>query len=194
MGTTPLIRPRALVVTPQQVKEALINLRKADAINEYCWLVDHVRCIDVSDNAEFQRRFNYFYRVRGNKKWRTTFFRVFEKSKKRGQLEFAHVLNELFDRLGRVESSFSSKIIATLDPSRPVLDSIVRGRFRLHLPYYYECDRLAKTVSVYQNLEQFMSYALKTEKWIVRAFDEAFPKHRNITPMKKLDFVLWQVR
>jgi hypothetical protein len=172
----------------------LINLKKANAINEYCWLVDHVRCVDVSDNAEFQRRFNYFYRVRGNKKWRTAFFRIFEKSKTLRQLEFAHVLIDLHKKVKRIEASFSSKVVATLDPSRPVLDSIVRGHFGLHLPYHYQCDRLAKTVSVYQNLEQVMSHALKTKKWIVRAFDGAFPKHRNITPMKKLDFVLWKIR
>ena len=85
--------------------------------------------------------------------------------------------------------------MATLDPSKPVLDSVVLSHFRLRLPYLHAVDRQAKIVRVYGDLSAaHAELASSSVGCLIRElFDQKYPK-TNLTPLKKLDLVLWQIR
>lgn len=91
--------------------------------------IAHIVEVDVSTDTAFQKKFTSFYRVGRDDRWRREFYCLFEECKTVEALSFQYILQEMFNRTGRIEASFSSKLLATLNPQMPILDSI--GSFHL---------------------------------------------------------------
>ena len=175
-----------------RVNRALLKVRPGLA--KYCWLQAELRQRDVSNNAEFQRRFNGFYVVRRNREWRQMFFRLLER-RKAGAVSFGSTLRTLHEKTGRVEASFASKLVATIDPLQPVIDSVVLKNVGLRLPPAGTFRRLERTVELHDKLSTRYLDFLGTDagQFVVARFDATYPK-AGVTDVKKLDLVLWQAR
>jgi hypothetical protein len=176
----------------EEIQTALGQLE--DGLDRYVWLQRHVGLCDVSRDEDFQTRFNGFYRVRRGFSWRADYFALMESAKATG-IEFPTALKEINRRTGWIEASFASKLVATVDPSTPVIDRFVLENFGLKLPRWGLSDRESKTVDVYHNLrgayrELFQS---PTGTMIRELFELRFP-HAGITELKKIDLVLWKIR
>jgi hypothetical protein len=102
-------------------------------LNQYLWIQTNRHTTDIRSNLLFRRRFNHFYRVRRGLEWQDHFFDLLE-SKKTKQTQFFEVLDALHKATNRYEASFASKLLATIDPSMPVIDSIVLRNLNLKLP------------------------------------------------------------
>lgn len=63
---------------------------------------------------------------------------------KKVNVSFEEVLQYLYSDLGRVEPSFSSKLVATIDDSKPVWDVHVLNNLGLKQPYYTSKSEEAK--------------------------------------------------
>jgi hypothetical protein len=98
--------------------------RLGSGIDRYLWLQRNLGLCNVSTSAQFQTRFNGFYRVRRGLPWRSGYFDLMESAKATG-IGFPDALQEINRRTGRIEASFASKLAATLDPSKPVVDNVV---------------------------------------------------------------------
>lgn len=96
---------------------------------------------------------------------------------------------------GRFEASFASKLVASLDPTLPVVDRVVLENFGLSLPYYYAADRERRILQVYSELRARYEALLGTDlgRLIHRKFTARHP-HAAISDLKKVDLVLWQHR
>src|SRR5579863_9467755 len=114
-----------------EIQKALERL--ADGLGRYQWLQAEVLKCNATTDREFQRRFTAFYRVRRNSEWRREFFALMEMAKS-GGIEFSEALRAIHRSTGRIEASFASKMVATLDPSKPVIDKFVLRCFKLRLP------------------------------------------------------------
>ncbi len=174
------------------IDEALLKVEKG--LRKYCWLQEQVHRKDVTINREFQKAFNGFYRVRRNAEWQSVYYGLMERAKT-SRIEFSQILFELKKRTGQLETSFASKLVATLHPDRPVVDKFVLEHFGLSLPHQYEIDREQKAVRVYEILvkkySEFMSKP--TARVICDRFSAKYP-WADITDLKKVDLVLWQTR
>jgi hypothetical protein len=179
-------------LTGEQVQAALSRLKRG--LTNYLWLQRQVSLCDVSANEEFQRRFNGFYRVRRDSKWRSEFFGLLESSKPKG-IDFAEALREINRRCGTIEASFASKLVATLDPAKPVIDKFVLEYFAMRLPRWRSTDREEKTIELYRELCGKYRTLLHnpTGKLILELFDLRYP-NSEVSELKKVDLVLWQVR
>jgi len=82
---------------------------------------------------------------------------------KREQLPFGIVLEVLRDATGRVEASFASKLVATVDPSQPVIDSVVLKNLGLRLPWAKAPDRTAQVCNLHRKLRALSLEFLATE-------------------------------
>lgn len=186
------LRANTRIPRPDEIALSLGELAKP--IHQYTWIVAEVRRRDVSSDPEFQRRFNHFWRVRKNAAWRSAFYDLFEASKSDG-VEFPTALRRLHERTGTVEASFSSKLVATLDPGRPVLDAFVLKFFGLRLPYPHHSDRLGRTIEVYRDVEKGLARIVRSDAMPVirEAFDRQYPD-AGLSDTKMVDFVLWQIR
>jgi hypothetical protein len=94
-----------------------------------------------------------------------------------------------------VEASFSSKLVATINPELPIWDSIVLNHLGKKAPAYYRKNRLKETVILYEEIAKWYERFMKTEEamGIIQLFDEDYP-NSGLTDIKKVDFVLWQIR
>lgn len=97
--------------------------RVANGLTKYLWLQQELHDRDVARNREYQTRFSGFYRVRRNSAWRQVSFGMLEDIKRRPVVSIGETLQQLHDATGRLEASFASKLVATVDPSQPVIDS-----------------------------------------------------------------------
>lgn len=145
-------------------------------------------------DADFRKRFNHFYRVRRGVAWQEVFYNLMTRAK-RENLQFDEVLELLHEATGRYEASFASKLIATLQTSKPVIDSVVLRAIGLRLPVRNEPHRGTKICEVYRELESLFEIYLATDKGanLIKKFDRIYP-NTKITNEKKLDLVLWKNR
>jgi hypothetical protein len=181
-----------LILTEAEVEGALPRLEAG--LCRYRWIQKSVHSCDVASNKEFQTCFNAFYRVRRNQHWRNSFYALMQAAKLDG-IAFHKALDSLHCDTGRIEASFASKFVATLDPSKPVIDRIVLSHFAMRLPYWKEADRRAKVLEVYRRLCAAYAELLDspTGLMITDRFDRHF-QSTGLTPLKKIDLVLWQIR
>lgn len=179
-------------LTNKQVQLALSRIERG--LTTYLWLQRQVRACDVSKNEEFQRRYSGFYRVRRDFKWRLGYFSLLESSKLKG-IEFPEALGEINRHCRRIEASFASKLVATLDPSKPVIDKFVLEYFELRLPRWGVQGREVKTIDLYNKLCVKYRDLMQNPsgKLISELFDVRYPD-AEVSDLKKIDLVLWQIR
>ncbi|VAW93945.1 hypothetical protein MNBD_GAMMA20-1475 [hydrothermal vent metagenome] len=179
-------------ITTEQIDCAL--LRVESGLEKYLSLQDRLKKIDVSNNREFQKRFNHFYRVRRNNDWQSQYYKILQEHKNK-EISFADALKKIHKNTEWLEASFASKLVATVHPEKPVIDKFVLENADLKLPYPSAKDREIKIVSVYSDLETKFKDFLKTEngKYLVKQFQVKFP-NAKITTIKMADLVLWQTR
>lgn len=162
---------------------------------------------EIAISSEFQRVFSSYYRVRLSLRQRKAFFKVFQEARDRGIRSFPMLLDMLFERIaicegrGRVETSFVSKMLASLDDSCPIWDSRVTARVnelgdvQLRNPSNFDNPhkRLEVARQSYALLQTFYAGLLLSEegKECVRSFDELLPSYKHISNVKKIDCLLW---
>jgi Ca2+-binding EF-hand superfamily protein len=151
--------------------------------------------VNVKEDEEFQNDYKKFYGFRhpNVKDFSNGFFNLLEDNKNKA-LEYPDVLKYL-ETFGRLEASFASKLIATIDPNKPIIDQYVLKNIGLKLPYTYAKDRFNKTVKLYDDVSDWYSTYLKTDdaKKMIQCFDQVYP-NAEITKIKKIDLILWQTR
>jgi hypothetical protein len=204
------------VLAVQQIADGLSQLRggamdrlvgrsKAGSgpVRTYLTLLAEAHGCSVSDGGEaaavFQRRFNGFYGVRRNLAWRQVFYDQFQMAKARDEAceaLFNTTLEAVHQATQRIEASFVSKLVATLIPTSPVIDSVVRGFLVRRLASAPEAKGLEGARAFYVWLNQVMLALIETapaRDWFAE-FDTRFagePGAAGITDMKKLDFLIW---
>jgi hypothetical protein len=182
-------------LTESDIDATLRKDKLERGLRKYCWIQDNLYKNDVTTAREFQKKYNGFYRVRQRSpEWYAVYYRLMEHAKI-SEPTFQRILSELRRRTGRLEASFASKLVATLRPDCPVMDSVILKRFGLRRPRQKEADREAKEVRVYDTLaSKYMSFLSQP---IARAICERFTARypwADVTDLKKVDLVLWQTR
>ena len=183
----------AISLNKSQIKAALPLLKQG--LNQYLWLQSRIIGQDpFHQDAEFRRRYNHFYRVRRGLVWQEVYYELMARSKNEG-LQFHVVLDLLRQATGRCEASFASKLIATITPHAPVIDSVVLRNLGLRLPYANSSDRMARICKLHQKLGMLFGEFLDAEngKYLVGEFKTMYPD-ASITEIKMLDLVLWKTR
>jgi hypothetical protein len=182
----------AINLSQAQIDAALQQV--GEGLGQYLWLQGRVAEAGDFRDAEFRRRFNRFYRVRRGPAWQDAFYSLMDRATNE-DMQFRDVLHALYTDTGRYEASFASKLVATLDPSQPVIDAIVLGNVGLRLPPYGGRDRAARICDVHRQLGSLSAVFLdgETGEYLVREFRRTYPG-AEITEMKMLDLVLWHPR
>jgi hypothetical protein len=173
-------------------------IRKAlPGIGRYIAIMDTLYSVDVSSDVQFQKMYNAFYRVRQKQAtWYAAYYQLMQESKGKSPT-FHFVLAELSSRLGGAyEPSFSSKLVATLNPWRPVWDKHVLKNTGHTPPSYSSPTKQADAIQAYASINAWYVDFMRTDKakrW-VRLFNENVDLYFKITDIKKVDFILWQTR
>ena len=177
--------------------EAILNRPElAKGLEQYLYLRRRLYETNVSQDREFQRAFNHFYRMRQRPAAFYTAYFSYMEEHKYGCVSFEETLSYFYEQFNRMEISFSSKLISLIDPTYPVWDSIVAGdHFGIKAPYASVKDRLRKAIDRYKDYQCSYMQFLKTPeaRQMIAAFCNKFPDS-EISDVKKIDFILWQDR
>ena len=106
-------------------------------------------------------------------------------ARKRSHRRSAEILGELRRATGRWEASFASKLLATVDPGMPVIDSVVLRTLGLRLPPLLGAeDRAAGIEAVHRALAAEFAAFLPTKegRYLVASFRQMYP-HADISEM-----------
>lgn len=157
-------------------------------LNTYYWLQDNLHLRNVADDIEYRRKFAGYYRMRFvSKQYRDSFFSLFETVKNDAELSFANIARQLFLVDGKHEFSFTSKMLHTIDPDRPIYDSQVDQVLQIHricqptieLKIYQDEEILKQISLVYRSLETSAEMVP-----LLAAFDQITPQ-RSMSTAKK---------
>ena len=165
-------------------------------IQKYQYLRNALQATDVSTDEDFQRAFNGFFRMRQrSQSYYDDFYCYLERHKAIGVV-FEDVLAYLYEKHGKIEMSFSSKMVALVNPNLPIWDSIVAEKhFGLKKPSTYCKNRFEKCVEKYAAYcDQYAVYMQSEDaQQKIAKFNRLFPG-TDISDVKKVDFILWQDR
>ena len=184
---------KRVVLLKNNLDEILNSKEMENGIKKYTYIIQNVKECDVSQNEKFQTMYNAFFRIgRKKEEYYKSYFKLLELSKKQ-KLDFEDVLRYIYEKTGEYHCSFSSKLVAVLNPKEPIWDKeVATNHFGYKLPYYGVKNREKRIIDVFnQYRESFYDYTISDEgKNLINAFDKKFPIV-NITDTKKVDFILW---
>lgn len=176
-----------------KIKQSLENIKPG--LIKYIDIMNRVNNSNVSVDNEFQKKFNSFYRMRQRSpEFYDCYFNLLENSKG-SIITFEEVIMHIYNKLGRVEASFSSKLVATIDPDKPIWDMYVLHNLGLKTPYQADKNRVGKIINLYDEIcDWYDEYLLREETGeVLEIFNQMYP-NVCITDVKKIDFILWQMR
>lgn len=171
--------------------EAIAKLKKREKdIRSY---FEIMQMAEHPDDPDFQKKYDAFYRVRRNEAWRMEYFKLMADFRKRSNPTFGEILLRLQQKTGQIEASFSSKMLATLDADMPIWDSNVLKVLNLKLTGNTTELKMSNAVVLYDRICRWYKSFLQTEnaKKMIERFDNEFPEFREMSPTKKIDFILW---
>lgn len=150
---------------------------------------------DISKDREFQKTFNGFY-IAGPKSqlWYQQFYELFQEAREH-KYDFKTVLFKLYDTTGRVELSFCSKMIHTLNPQKPIIDQYILWKLGFNTKINFS-DNPDLAVSVYDDICKQYNEHMNDDSVVevLKRFDNEFPQYANIEKIKKLDTIFWSRR
>lgn len=187
-----------LVRLQDQIDGILARITESH-LSRYDRLQSRLASTNVAIDAEYRSTFNGYYRMqRRSKDWYDYFFALLEAKKNSPIATFEDILTEVYRTKRRIEASFCSKLLATIQPDKPVYDKHVRESLRLDIPKATDpADRrLRGFVNMYARLEQQVGLLIQLQSFqaLKEAFDRAFPAYKHFSEVKKLDLLLWQYR
>ena len=204
MKNFPLTKPSQLP-NKKRLDELVRELKKMssakrrklfDDIASKCDQYLDIRKIFKEDGvtADFQRKFNGFYRVRRNLLWRKDFYVIFSNLKKidlRDKRNLKNILEKIYgrDQQKRWEYAFSTKMLHTLHEQCAIMDSKVIKIISLKERQPRNVERI---LAHYADLQGSIAYLIAELPDLLKEFDEAIPQLKNISLAKKMDFILWR--
>ena len=102
----------------------------------------------------------------------------------------------LYVETGNIEASFSSKMIATIAPNKPIWDQYVLQNLGLELKGKNSRERVENAILIYDRIETWYRDYLATEeaRRNIVEFDRWLPSYSWIPEIKKIDYLLWSRR
>ena len=168
----------------------------------YSEIMTRFKECDVSKDADFQRAFVAFFKLRHTRQWNAGFFAALQRLRRKGGRLGIRDCLEALNAVGggnSLDLSFASKMLSVVNPSRPIYDSRIAQWLALPRPpsaRHAADERIRGACAVYAELEEKMSALLKDAavRREIALFDEVLPAFGWVAPMKKLDFLLWADR
>lgn len=179
--------------------EGILGRITTSKLSAYALTQNMLRQVDVSTDQQYQKTYNGFYRVRlPFTEAYSAYYNLIEQNKNNNNPSLAHILNELLTATQRVETSFGSKLLATVNPNVAPLDSVVLGHLNLRLPTrtgQSDSERIQQCVDVHSQLVARMNQLIAQPEFqqLKTRFEQRFPGY-NFTDVKILDLLLWQYR
>lgn len=192
-----------MIITPPNF---IVDANVYDKIDIYAQIMNKVQTVNVSVDQNFKDTFCQYYGLNGftDLSFQNDFFDYMEKIKRNDPLpSYRDVMEQLWKQTGRVDYSFSSKLLHTLNPDSPILDRHVlrllgferkdSGKPQSRINYYSD---------VYETVEaeyDQIANALKNGRTrkicnALRALDSKYPQWSGLSTARRIDCLLFRLR
>ena len=141
------------------IKNLFSSESKKRGVEKYADIMKAFPSINAATDKVFQRKFNGFYRVRRNEEWQAHYYTIMEQGKIR-KLSFEQILRELYIKTGKVEASFISKLLHTLNNELPIWDKFVLQNLGLKMPACQGEKKIECAIRIYQEIIAWYKKAL----------------------------------
>ncbi len=189
----------------QNIDRILDHIDEKLDIRTYLFLLNRVRKTDVTRDLNFQKEYCRYWRLHGaglDKEFLSVYFELMEKTKDTVNSDIAEITRKLYEIPTNIKGkktlqfSFSSKLLHSLDPHKPIYDKMVAGFYNFPVPNHaksYE-DRLQSFLSFYNSL--FAEYMNVLNKGLLSQAMEGFKRRFSIpatyTDEKIVDTLIWR--
>ena len=141
-----------------------------------------------TEDPLFRFVFCEFYQISDRfttKEWRDYYFTLFQPT------DISTLLKKLESIDGKLQFSYATKLIHTVDPTKPIYDSLVAKALRL--PACQNKQRFDYYIKTYALLIEIHAALLNDVRisQIIAEFNKF--NGTNIAPSKVLDFLIWQL-
>ena len=177
-------------------------LETAFNIKTYCYLVECASNDNFIATADYRKAYNGFYRVQSRTpQWYNLYYSLLEEQKTKHR-SFIELLRELHKCNSNLEVSFVSKLIATINTSKPIWDQYVIANLSLKKEWDQSQklpleERIQLADSIYSKIQLCYQEFIQSPEGqqCIDRFDCELPKYKNaISDTKKIDFFLWSKR
>lgn len=186
----------------RDLKNILIKRLEFDT---YLEIVEYVKgdgkITGDSDEAKnFRKIYNAYFRVRRNENWQNNYYEFMEANRKNKNLTFEEIIKYLNENCktknenGCVEPSFSSKLLAVVNTSCPIWDSIVLKNLDLKR---YSNKGIDEAIEGYKKLSNIYTEFINSEKGkeelekFKEYFRDYYSKIDDISDTKIVDCLIW---
>ncbi|NLZ65173.1 MAG: hypothetical protein GX906_02120 [Clostridiales bacterium] len=167
---------------------------------KYQRIMDTVLKENISTNETFKKLFNGYYGIRRDSNWQTKYYQYFQKHKRNLTISFDEIIDYIYNNLltskgGKmpVEPSFSSKMLATINPNMPIYDKKVRTNMKLKELKGTPAEKLKQAKETYMEIcNRYNSYLPTPEcSAAISIFNTYFPNYMRVSTVKKVDWFLF---
>ncbi len=96
------------------------RLAAALGLDKYSTIMHTASWVDVSTDADFQRYFDSYYKIRRNAAWRESYYQLFESIRQTPDcITFDYILDELYQRTGTLRRPLPAKCWRPCVPKCP---------------------------------------------------------------------------
>lgn len=168
-------------------------------IDDYLAIVEAVQQTGFIADKDFQKKFNAFFRIRQRSNvWYEEYYKLLREQVK-AKRPFECILKALYNVNGKIEVSFSSKLIAAVDPTRPIWDSNVLGKLGCAQEWddvakKTPAERIERAVQIYNCMDKAYDKFIASEEGraCIGKFDRILPRYKDkLSNVKKVDYILW---
>lgn len=187
----------------------LKSLEDACGLTAYAKTLDFIS-INVATDENYQKNYTNYYRVRRDADWLKEYYEYFEEHKNDKNISFEQILRDLYKIPHKVkkssvnltgiaksiEASFSSKMLATINPNYPIWDSQVVRALGIKLDdSLRDEEKIQAYIQAYNELTGEVHSFIPTPEGqnCIKQFDTTFPNYTYLNPSKKIDFFLWNI-
>lgn len=205
-------------ITDEMKKVVSKAIARNYGLYKYIEIIEKFKDVDVSSDRDFQKLFNGFFKIHSrSKEWYEGYYGFFQNHKNEN-LKYEDIINFCYNTLelkGKehpVEASFSSKMLAVINPDMPILDSQVMANMGLgEITGKESKDKLKSAKKKYAEIcrryKAFEKQYPDDYSSAIELFDTIFPPSifinyrdskgfvykdfKGFTNTKKIDWFLW---
>ena len=183
----------------------IVESIKQESIDKYLKIQSYFDSGFVGENHDFRRLFSDFYRlnaVRPTQDFKNSYFKKFDllKGTELTERVFKNTLNEWYlipssRGYHRVEFSFLSKLLHTLDINQPIYDKFVRILWDMECEVRWSpVEKIDNYYIQYQQLSDVVKIIVDQDLLAdtVNILDRNKKNTHQLSMVKKIDFLFWQ--
>lgn len=180
-------------------------------VDIYCFIQERYESLKekVAVDSLFKFAFRSYYMIRINVDQAEPYFRVLGNFTLRDEDDFDEKVREVLNKLKlrtdkktgnyKIEYSYGSKLLHTVNTKYPIYDSQVSNALRLKSPYRKLPTREQKVelfLSVYRILKEYYDYIVENNllEGVIKELEVSLDLSRlsyKANPVKLLDFIFW---